>query len=679
MRPKSRWLHAVCAFVAVWAIMVPTRAFADDIRVSQNPDRSASVPLAGATVFGDVFIYLETATPDSAIRDVEFFIDGTQTGKDNQAPYDLAGGPSAAAHPFDTLLMLPDGPHSLDVVLTLKNGSDQTLTATFTVNNAFAPITPSVALKVVTAVADVETQTLTLGGFNFDRGAPPRVSLDLLPIVVTTHSNTWLTAQLPFGLVPGDHTINVSTDQRLLPGVNDDDHAEILLTVGAVGPEGPVGPAGPEGPPGPPGTIPSGVATLGANTFTGGQTITIGNLDLQPSSATSGNVTKNGSPFLHNRGTANTFLGLNAGQATVDASGNTGVGVNALRNAPNGSSNTAVGYEALVTNTSGSSNTATGGSAMRFNTTGVQNVANGYLAMHDNQSGSGNTAAGAGALKNGNGGQNTAVGFASMQGGVSFFSGSDNTAVGGQALRELTSGSGNTAAGAAALLFNSTGSNNAASGYRALFSNSTGTNNVAAGAFAGSNLVSGSNNIYLGANVVGVAGESNTMYLGAQGTQTKTFIAGVWGVATGNPDAIGVVIDSSGQLGTVSSSRRFKEGIRDMAEASERLFQLRPVTFRYRQAYGSGAKPIQYGLIAEEVADVYPELVVRGQSGQLETVQYEKLTTMLLNEMQKQHRRLDFQTDQINALRSDNRDLRDLLAALGARLRAVEERNETAH
>jgi Chaperone of endosialidase/Bacterial Ig domain len=660
---------AMYAATAIWACALATPAVADDIRVSQSPNRSASILLAGATVFGDVFIYFETATPDNAIRDVEFFIDGTQVGKDNQAPYDLTGGPAAAANAYDTLILLTDGPHSMEVVLTLKNGTAQSVTAEFAVDNAFAPITPSTALKVVTATADIDAQMLTLGGFNFDRGSAPRVSLDLQPILVTAQTSTWLTAQLPPGLVAGDHTVNVSTDQRLLPGVNDDDHAEILLTVGAVGPAGPVGP---EGPPGPPGPTPNGLATLGANTFTGTQTIDGGNLDLDPSSATSGNVTKSGLPFLHNLGFKNTFLGVNAGLVTTSAGGNTAVGADALRNASTGSSNTAIGYDALLSNTSGSSNTAAGGSAMFFNTTGMQNTATGYLAMRDNRTGSGNTSVGQSALQRGDGTSNTAIGSHTMAGGMGFFTGSENTAIGGQALRELASGANNTAAGFGALLFNSDGSNNTANGYRALFSNTVGANNVAAGAFAGVSLVTGSNNIYLGANVLGTPGESNTMYLGAQGIQAKAFIAGVRGITTVNPDAIAVVIDSAGQLGTISSSRRFKEDIKDMAGVSEGLFRLRPVTFRYKQAYGDGSKPLQYGLVAEEVAEVYPELVVHTATGQVETVQYDKLNTMLLNEVQKQHRRLAAQAEQIRALASDNQALLERFAALAVRLQLIE-------
>ena len=193
------------------------------------------------------------------------------------------------------------------------------------------------------------------------------------------------------------------------------------------------------------------------------------------------------------------------------------------------------------------------------------------------------------------------------------------------------------ATGSNALFSNTEGSANVATGGSALF-NTTGSSNTAIGDSAGENATTGSNNIYLGALVTGVAGESNTMYLGKVGTQTRTVIAGVRGTTTGVADAVTVMIDSIGQLGTASSARRYKEDIRDMAAASRGLMDLRPVTFRYREAYADGGKPIQYGLIAEEVAEVYPDLVVYDEDGRPETVQYRKVNAMLLNEVQQQHR-----------------------------------------
>jgi len=178
---------------------------------------------------------------------------------------------------------------------------------------------------------------------------------------------------------------------------------------------------------------------------------------------------------------------------------------------------------------------------------------------------------------------------------------------------------------------------------------------VAVGTDAGNQLVAGSNNIYLGANV-SPPDESNTIRLGRQGTQTKALIGGIRGITTGAADAIPVVIDSTGQLGTVSSSIRFKEDIHDMADVSQRLMQLRPVTFRYTQAYRDGAKPIQYGLIAEQVADVFPELAVRGADGQVETVHYETLNVLLLNEFQKQEGRLEALEQQLSELLRERKE-----------------------
>lgn len=252
-------------------------------------------------------------------------------------------------------------------------------------------------------------------------------------------------------------------------------------------------------------------------------------------------------------------------------------------------------------------------------------------------------------------------------------SGFSNTAVGKEALFSNSGGYANTAIGSgyngsglvivdgrayddppAPLFNNNTGHGNTAIGFAALFSNTTGNDNVAVGHRAGdmgdtlgylSGITTGSNNIYLGANVRGTSyAESNAMYLGKQGTQTKTVIAGIRGATTGAADAVPVMIDSFGQLGTVSSSRRFKEDIQDMGDVSRALFALRPVTFRYSQAYANGTKPIQYGLVAEEVAEAFPDLAVRNTDGGVDTVHYETLNVLLLNELQKQ--RVDIQKQQ---------------------------------
>lgn len=291
--------------------------------------------------------------------------------------------------------------------------------------------------------------------------------------------------------------------------------------------------------------------------------------------------------------------------------------------------NTGLGADALQDNTTGSNNTASGAEALHNNTSGTGNTAIGALTLAANTTGSNNTATGVNALF-----QTT---------------GNFNTATGALALNENFTGNANTATGFQALGNNITGGNNTANGVNAL-ENSTGNNNVAVGASAGGNATSGSDNIYLGTSVLGNAADTNTMYLGKEGTQTKTFIAGIRGITTGLADAIPVMIDSAGQLGTVSSSRQFKEDIHDMAGASRRIFRLRPVTFRYQQAYGDGSKPIQYGLVAEEVAEVFPELAVRNASGGVDTVHYEKLNVLLLNELQKQNIEIERQRERIEIL-----------------------------
>jgi hypothetical protein len=205
-----------------------------------------------------------------------------------------------------------------------------------------------------------------------------------------------------------------------------------------------------------------------------------------------------------------------------------------------------------------------------------------------------------------------------------------------------------------------------------LQANITGHDNIAIGIGAAESVSSGnSNNIHLASP--GTFVDSGTIRIGAPGAQTSYFAAGVRAVTTANNDAIPVVIDSAGQLGTVSSSRRFKDDIQDMGEASSGLMHLRPVTFRYKKPFADGSKPIQYGLIAEEVAEVYPDLVARSADGQIETVKYQVLDSMLLNEVQRQQAEigaqksdLSAQKEQIRVLDQQNRDLQKRLARLEA-------------
>ncbi len=199
-----------------------------------------------------------------------------------------------------------------------------------------------------------------------------------------------------------------------------------------------------------------------------------------------------------------------------------------------------------------------------------------------------------------------------------------------------------TASGSGALSSNTTGSFNTASGFTALPSNTTGNNNIAIGFNAGANLTTGDNNIAIGST--GVAAESSTIRIGD--VQTRAFIAGIRGVTTGIANAIPVVVDTAGQLGTVSSSRRFKDDIADMGKASETLMKLRPVTFHYKSDENPGGRTLQYGLIAEEVAEVAPGLAAHSANGKIDTVYYQFLAPMLLNEYQKQQRTIEAQAAQ---------------------------------
>jgi len=179
------------------------------------------------------------------------------------------------------------------------------------------------------------------------------------------------------------------------------------------------------------------------------------------------------------------------------------------------------------------------------------------------------------------------------------------------------------------------------------------------GSFAGASLTTGSNNIDIGNS--GDVAESATIRIGD--IQTRTFIAGIRGVTTGTADAIPVVIDSHGQLGTASSSRRFKKEIKPMEQASEAILALKPVTFHYKSDTTSTP---QFGLIAEEVAEVNPDLVVRDENGEIYTVRYDAVNAMLLNEFLKEHRKVEEQQASITQLKSTVAQQRDDLEATTA-------------
>ncbi len=349
--------------------------------------------------------------------------------------------------------------------------------------------------------------------------------------------------------------------------------------------------------------------------FSAGTVTLTGALALPATASSSVGVITLGTPFAHNFGVVNTFVGESAGNFTM----------------------------------SGNSNTAMGNTALLKNTTGSRNTAMGFGALFSNTVGDSNTAIGAAAL-------------------ASTVNNSRNTAIGDQALSNNTMGPLNTAVGFQALFSNTTGGTNTAIGYQALSSNTTGQGNIAIGDLAGSWLTTGNYNIDIFNN--GNAGEASTIRIGDVFFQSRIFIAGIRGVTTGSANAIPVVIDSNGQLGTVSSSRRVKFDIASMDSATEGLMRLRPVTFRYL-AHGVNA-PLQYGLIAEEVAEVYPELVARNKDGEVDAVMYQFLAPMLLNEAQKQHRTIEEQKKTIDALSTT-------VDALGQRLQTLERQLANNH
>ena len=343
---------------------------------------------------------------------------------------------------------------------------------------------------------------------------------------------------------------------------------------------------------------------------------------------------------LRNENTAEGDQALNAiatNTANIGSS-NTAVGSFALFADSAGSLNTACGARTLQGNTIGGNNTAMGGFALQANGSGNNNTATGAGALTSNTMGGNNTATGVDSLAKSNGDNNTAIGFEALLGNNSGF---NNSASGASALLSNITGFANTADGFTALQNNTTGNSNSAAGDGALAHNTTGSFNIAVGINAGSGLTTGSNNIDIGSR--GAAGEARKIRIGTAGTQNGTFVAGIRGITTTNANAIPVVIDS-GQLGTLSSSRRFKE-IKSMGTTSEAILGLKPVTFHYKS--DSRGTP-QFGLIAEEVAKVNPDLVVREENGEIYTVRYEAVNAMLLNEFLKAHRKLDQQQAMID-------------------------------
>jgi hypothetical protein len=324
--------------------------------------------------------------------------------------------------------------------------------------------------------------------------------------------------------------------------------------------------------------------------------------------------------------------------------GNTALGTDALFSLTDGSSNTAIGEEGMYNNTGGTENTAVGDHALFSNTLGGGNTAAGVWALYDNTTGSNNTAMGDFALVNntiGNG--NTAIGEETLEDNTTGFG---NTAIGITALTFNTTGSENTAVGDRALAFSTTGIFNTAIGYGALNQNTTGGNNTAIGKLAGYKIKTGSNNIDI-ANQGATVNESNTIRIGTNTLQRNTYIAGISGVTVAG--GVGVIVDTNGRLGTVVSSARFKDAIKPMDNASEAILRLKPVTFRYKHELDPEAIP-QFGLVAEDVEKVSPDLIARDEGGKPYSVRYEAVNAMLLNEFLKEHRKVEAQEKKISEL-----------------------------
>jgi hypothetical protein len=291
------------------------------------------------------------------------------------------------------------------------------------------------------------------------------------------------------------------------------------------------------------------------------------------------------------------------------------VGDDALYNldASEGDNNTATGFDALYSTTIGYYNTATGASALFSNTTGYANVASGITALYYN-----------------------------------------------------TTGEANTAVGSFAMIFNTTGNFNTAVGDNALFHNSTGSWNIALGFNAGTNLKTGSNNVEIGNP--GRQNDSGTIRIGTNPTHRNTFIAGISGATV--PSGVAVIVGTDGHLGTITSSKRFKDAIEPMDQASETIFALKPVTFRYKKDLDPEGIP-QFGLVAEQVEKINPDLVARDDQGKPYTVRYDAVNAMLLNEFLKEHRKVEEQGSKMQALEATVAQQQKEIKALSAQIQKV--------
>jgi hypothetical protein len=381
-----------------------------------------------------------------------------------------------------------------------------------------------------------------------------------------------------------------------------------------------------------------------------------------------GFTTAEGCQALQNltTGSANTGVGFRALFSAGASSFNTGVGAGALV-LNTGDSNTAVGTLALLLNTDGGNNTAVGVAALENNSTGNNNTANGAFALFANTSGAANTAVGRDALvENATGSFNTALGHGTLHDNLASDS---NTAVGFFALHDNVAAR-NTAVGQQALDVNTIGQGNVAVGFHSLFNNIIGGGNVAIGTEALLNSTAGFN-IAIGAqagSAITTAHDVTAINSPGGDVNDSTFIGNIRGVTTDLNDTQAVLIDSAGQLGTINSSRRFKTDIKPMDKTSESILALKPVSFRYK-VHRDG--PAQFGLIAEDVAEVNCDLVIYDSDGKPQTVRYEAVNAMLLNEFLKAHNKMEAQDATIAELKSTVAQQQKGMEALTAQVEKV--------
>jgi hypothetical protein len=360
---------------------------------------------------------------------------------------------------------------------------------------------------------------------------------------------------------------------------------------------------------------------------------------LQADTTGSHNTALGGQALLHNNGSYNTAVGENALVFNTSGSMNMALGQGALANNLAGSSNTAMGFQALNVNTA-DDNVAVGFQALRSNTIGNVNTAIGFQALLSNTDGNFNTAVGNGAL-------------------AFNISGQENTALGFGALGNHAPGNFNTAVGSIALL-NTTGEENTGVGVNVLDNNTSGGLNTAVG-FGALEASHGSHNTALGVNAgLNVTTADGVIAIGSLGgnTDNTCWIGNIFGKTTVSATTMPVIVSNTGQLGTVVSSRRFKEAIKPMDKASETILGLKPVTFHYKS---DGTNTPQFGLVAEDVAEVNPDLVVRDDKGEIYSVRYDAVNAMLLNEFLKEHHMVQEQQKEIDALKAELKEQRALI------------------